>query len=112
MQETNRDTTKSSLSLPKTQLTELMQHINFGRIEGIVIRNGEFVLDPRPRVVREIKFCAENGPRPEVTKQDFVLKAQVRDFFAQVEALDNGVIHSLEVKHGLPFKMIFEENTA
>jgi len=26
--------------------------------------------------------------------------------------LGNGVIHSLEVKHGLPFKMIFEENTA
>jgi hypothetical protein len=112
MQETNRDTTKSSLSQPRAQLIELMQHINFGRIEGIIIRNGEFVLDPRPRVVREIKFCAENGPRPEATKQDFVLKAQVRDFFAQVEALGNGFIHSLEVKHGLPFKMIVEENTA
>jgi len=112
MQETKRDPTKSSLSQSKTQLIELMQHINFGYIEGIVIREGELVLDPPPRVVREIKFCAENGPRPEATKQDFVLKAQVCDFFTQVEALDNGVIHSLEIKHGLPFKMIVEENTA
>jgi len=112
MQETNRDSTKSSLSQPNTQLIELMQHVNFGRIEGIPICNGELILDPPPRVIREIKFCAENGPRPETTKQDFVLKAQVRDFFAQVEALGNGVIHSLEVKHGLPFKMIVEENTA
>jgi len=94
------------------EFIEMMQHINFGRIEGIVIRNGELVLDPRPRVVREIKFCAENGPRPEATKQDFLLKAQVRDFFTQVGALGNGVIHSLEVKRGLPFKMIVEENTA
>ena len=97
---------------PETQLIELMQHINFGRIERIVIRNGELVLDPPPRVVREIKFCAENGPRPEAIKQDFVLKAQVCDFFAQVEALGDGVIHSLEIKHGLPFKMIVEENAA
>ncbi|MBT8341828.1 MAG: hypothetical protein HKP58_10870 [Desulfatitalea sp.] len=112
MQETRNDFTKSSLSQPNARLVELMQRINFGAIEKLIFKRGELLFDPPPRVIREIKFCAENGPRPETTKQDFTLKAQVRDLFAQIETLGDGVIHSLEVKHGLPFKMIIEENAA
>ncbi len=112
MQESKNNFTKSSLSQPKTRLVELMQRINFGSIEKLVVRKGELIFDPPPRVVREVKFCGENGPRPEVAKPDFTLKAQVRDLFAQIQAMGDGVIHSIEVKHGLPFKMIIEENAA
>jgi hypothetical protein len=112
MQESKNNFTKSSLSQPKARLVELMQRINFGSIEKLTIKKGELLFDPPPRVVREVKFCAENGPRPETAKQDFALKSQVRDLFAQIETLGDGVIHSLEVKHGLPFKMIIEENAA
>ena len=112
MQETKHDPTKSSLSQPKACLIELMQQINFGCIKGLVIREGEPVLDPPPRVVRVIKLCAENGPRPEIAKGDFTLKVQVRDLFVQLDVLQSGVIGSLEVKHGLPFKMTIEENAA
>jgi hypothetical protein len=112
MQEARNDSTKSSLSHSKARLVELMQRINFGSIEKLVIINGELVFDPPPRVMREVKFCAENGPRPEAAKQDFTLKAQVRDLFVQIETMDDGVIQLLEVKHGLPFKMIVEENAA
>lgn len=112
MQESKNNFTKSSLSQPKARLVELMQRINFGSIERLIIKKGELLFDPPPRVVREVKFCGENGPRPETAKQDFTLKAQVRDLFTQIETLGDGVIHSLEVKHGLPFKMIIEENAA
>ncbi len=94
------------------RLVEMMQTVNFGRIEGLVIRDGQPVFAPRPRVVREIKFGAENGPRPEVAKVDFALKTEVRELFAQMEALGDGVISSLEVKHGLPFRMTVEEVVA
>lgn len=78
----------------------------------LVIRQGEPVLDPPPKVVRDVKFGAENGPRPESDLNDFVLKAQVRDLFAQFDVMGNGTIRCLEVKHGLPFRMQVEEVSA
>jgi len=104
--------TKADLSPARARLVELMQGINFGRVERLAVRGGAPVFDPPPRVVREIKFGAENGPRPEGTKVDFSLKAQVRELFAQMEAMGDGVIRSLEVKHGLPFRMTIEEDAA
>ena len=89
-----------------------MQRIGFGTIEQLVIRQGEPVLDPPPKVVRDVKFGAENGPRPESDLNDFVIKAQVRDLFAQFDVMGNGTIRCLEVKHGLPFRMQVEEASA
>jgi len=100
---------KSSLSPSQQKLVTEMQRINYGRIEGLSVRRGQPVLDPPPRVVREIKFGGENGPRPEVAKADFALKVQVRDLFAQLEALGDGVIPCIEVQRGLPFRMTVEE---
>jgi len=104
--------TKAVLSPAKGRLVEMMQQLNFGRIEDLVVRRGEPVHHPPPRMVREVKFCAENGPRPEAAKQDFTLKAQVRALFAQMNAVGDGVIARIEVKRGLPFRMTVEEVTA
>jgi len=100
---------KVDLSASGARLVELMQCINFGRIEHLAVRSGAPVVDPPPRVVREIKFRGENGPRPEMAKDDFALKAQVRELFAQLEAMGDGTVRCIEVKHGLPFKMTVEE---
>ena len=88
---------------------ELMQRVNFGRIEHLAVLGGEPVFDPPPRVVREIKFGGDNRPRPEIAKADFPLKSRVRGLFARLEALGDGVILCIEVQHGLPFKMSVEE---
>lgn len=100
---------KFSLTPSQQTLITEMQRINFGRIEGLCVRRGEPVMDPPPRIVREIKFGAKNGPRPEVGKADFALKAQVRDLLAQLEALGDGVIRCIEIQRGLPFRMTVEE---
>ncbi|MCX7425061.1 MAG: hypothetical protein NTW96_05460 [Planctomycetia bacterium] len=94
---------KQDLSSCRAGLVELMQSVNFGRIETLTIRNGQPVLDPRPRVVREHLFGGENGPRPECDAADFLLKRKVLDLFAMLDRLGNGVIDVLDVKHGLPF---------
>lgn len=109
MQETRFIPTKASLPAPQHRLVELMQRINYGRIEGLVVRAGQPVLDPPPRIIREIKFGGENGPRAETAKADFALKAQVRDLLAQLEALGDGVIPCIEIQRGLPFRMTLEE---
>ena len=104
--------TKQSLSQSKVRLVERMQSINFGCIEGLVVRNGEPILDPPPSITYEIKFDGKNGPRPEVTKVDFTLKTQVRELFVQMAVMGSGTIKRLEIKHGLPFKMTVEEVSA
>ena len=106
------DVAKASLTPSQQKFLTEMQRINFGRIFDLTVRDGQPVIDPPPRVVREIKFGGDNGPRPEVAKADFILKAQVRDLFAQLEALGDGVVECIEVKHGLPFKMTIVEVNA
>ena len=100
---------KTSLTPSQQQLLTEMQRINFGRIFDLEVHDGQPVMDPLPRIVREIKFGGDNGPRPEVAKADFTLKAQVRDLFAQLEALGDGVIPCIEIQRGLPFRMTVEE---
>jgi len=103
---------KSSLSPPRARLIQCMQRLDFGTIERLAVRDGEPVFDPPPRLVRDVKFGAENGPRPESCLDDFALKSQVRDLFAHLDTLGNGTIRSIEIKHGLPFRMQVEEATA
>ena len=100
---------KKHLSPARVRLLELMQDANFGRIESLRIADGEPVLDPRPALVREHKFGGENGPRPELAANDFLLKQQVSELFAFFDQMQNGVIDVLEIKHGLPFRMIVTE---
>ena len=105
-------TRKASLSPARRRLLEVLQQVNFGRVESLAIVNGEPVLDPPPRIVREIKFGAENGPRPEISSADFLLKQQVVELLAVLDKMQNGVIDVIEVKHGLPFRAIVTEVAA
>ncbi len=90
---------KISLNEHQQKLIELMQGINFGRIEDLTVRNGESGFDPPPQVVREIKFGEENGPRQEVSAEDFALKSQAAELFAQLDCLGSGTVLSLDIKH-------------
>jgi hypothetical protein len=99
---------KHDLSARRAGLLQLMQAINFGHIEGLTVREGNPILDPPPRVIRDVKFGGENGPRPETGADDFLLKSQVVELFQQFDGLKDGVIAVLEVKHGLPFRMLIE----
>jgi hypothetical protein len=103
---------KHDLSARRAGLLELMQSINFGRIEGLAILDGDPVLDPPPRVIREVKFGGENGPRPEIDAGNFLLKTQVVELFQHLDQLGNGTIEVLEIKHGLPFRMLVAEAAA
>jgi hypothetical protein len=95
--------TKQTLSPSRRELVELMQRLNFGRIERLLIRDGEPVLEPKPRIVREHKFCAENGPRPELASPNCSLKSQVCDLLQLLDDVGDGYLDSLTVKNGLPF---------
>jgi hypothetical protein len=107
-----RDITKQQVSPPRRALIELGQDINHGWIENLPIRGGEPVLKPLPDIEREITFRRENGPRSELARQDFALKAQVVELFEFFDQRRDCVIKRLEFKHGLPYRMVVKESAA
>jgi hypothetical protein len=103
---------KAALSPARRRLVELLQHLNFGRVEGLSVLDGDPVFDPPPRLVREVKFGGENGPRSEAAAADFPLKSQLVELFQHFDEIGDGTIDVLEIKHGLPFRMVVAEATA
>jgi hypothetical protein len=99
---------KSSLSPARCRLLELMQSIGFGRIENMIVRGGEPVFRPPPYVVREFKLTSDDDADPAGAAADFELKAQVVRLFRRLDKLGDGLVEMLEVKDGLPFKLVIE----
>lgn len=101
--------TKKALSPARRYLLELMQRYNFCRIENLEVHAGEPAFDPAPRVTQDIKLGAESGPRPELEKDDFLLREPVIELFEHLKRLGDGRIAVIEVKHGLPYRLVVEQ---
>ncbi|HEY8506671.1 MAG TPA: hypothetical protein VIL46_18960 [Gemmataceae bacterium] len=97
-----REITKGSLSPARQHLLERMQSIWFGKIERLVVRGGDPVLDPPPRFVRETKFGAAGSRPVRLPVGDYVVKEQVAEFITYLDRMRDGVIDVLEVWNGLP----------
>ncbi len=85
-----------------------MQRLNFGRIEGLVVRRGEPVFDPAPKVIQNVKIGGEDGSRPEAISENFLLKKQVIELLLALADLGEGTVLTIDVKHGLPFSLEVE----
>jgi hypothetical protein len=100
--------TKAALSPARRCFLELMQTVNFGTIQALELRDAEPVLVPGPRVRRTIKIGGKsNGPRPEVGRPDFVLKAAIVEIFEHFDHIRNGTV-TIRVQHGLPTQINVE----
>ena len=108
----NELTTKASLSNSQCRLVELMQELNFGRIEALHVRRGEPSFDPAPRIIQKRKIGADNGPRSEIAFENFRLKQQTLEMFDAFRELGDGKVLSIEVKHGLPFTLEIEHRSS
>jgi hypothetical protein len=103
--------TKATLSPNRRRLVETMQALNFGSIEQVQIRGGEPVFSPAPRLIQEIKIgSADGGPRPELVREDFPLKTSVLELFDHLDRLNDGIVNAVEVRYGLPFRVILERS--
>lgn len=86
---------KSTLLPAQAELVELMQQLDFGNVEGLVIRNGLPVLKPRPRLIRDVKFGAGNGRRSESGLTDFALKSSVQELI--VPTINSSVLSNKQL---------------
>ena len=97
--------TKAVLSPARKRLVELMQEINFGRIEGLQIRDGEPILDPPPTMLRQFIFGKENGPNINRSAGSFALKKKVAELFDIFDREPWLSIQELIIDNGLPVRM-------
>ncbi|MFH1625828.1 MAG: hypothetical protein ABID54_11835, partial [Pseudomonadota bacterium] len=72
---------KRDLSEPRKRLVELMQEVNYGRIEELQVQDGEPVFDPPPTVLRLFLFGKDNGPNESRGNDGFALKKKVSELF-------------------------------
>lgn len=99
---------KSSISSGNQNLIRKMQEINFGRIDNLGIRNGEAYFSQSSIIIKEFK-PGSGESRPEKNLDDFIMKAPQAELLLFLKRIKNGEIRSIEVRHGLPFKVTTAE---
>ena len=99
------DVTKAALTPARRRLVELMQEVNYGRIEQLEVRNWEPVFKPPPQVVRQIVFGKNNGPNAQRVAQGFALKKKMAELFEVFDRERSFLILELVIDNGLPVRM-------
>ena len=97
--------TKAALTPARKRLVELMQEINYGRIEKLHVRDGEPIFDPPPTVLRLFLFGKDNGPNESRGNDGFALKRKVAELFEVFDRERSLSIQELRIDNGLPIRM-------
>jgi hypothetical protein len=100
----------ADLSSARKALVRLFQSLNFGQIQNLHVRNGDPVFAPPPLILFETKLDNDERPRPELDVADFALCDEVRRFVARLDELKNGRIERIEVRSGLPRRVVIERH--
>jgi aspartate/methionine/tyrosine aminotransferase len=95
---------KSTLSLPRQKLLQVMQRNPWANIE-LDVSGGEPSFSPPPKITREIKLGVDATARSTPEEGDFALKRAVTDLFEHLDRLRDSVV-IIEVRHGLPARLI------
>ncbi len=85
------------------QLVQLCEQIGFGRIDGLAISDGRPCFTPAPTIVTEVKLGADQQMRRRPSGAS--LHPSVKDLLRTIALVGSGSIRSLEVRHGLPFRI-------
>jgi hypothetical protein len=94
----------ASLSPARQRLVDVLWELQFGRIEGLVITEGDPQFDPphpAPTIIQTIKLPVEARP-PEPGAADSLLKQQIVDLFQHFARQQTGMVRRLEFRFGLP----------
>jgi len=98
--------TFGELNRERQRLVTAMQKNPFSRIEHLQIRDGNPVFGPATRWTVETKLGTSDLARPEAVLADFALKREHIELFSQLDLIGSGEILALEVRAGLPFRII------
>jgi hypothetical protein len=98
----------AQLSPARQMLVRVLQATNFGELQGICVQNADPVFDPEATVIFDVKLDKEEVPRPELLLADFALSAELQRLMSRLDELRNGTIQRLEVRAGVPRRIVLE----
>jgi hypothetical protein len=93
------------------RIADIIEALRFGDIDGLTIQDGLPKLAPSPRITQKIKLGADGERHVNSNTAGSILKREFRELFEHLASLENGAVH-VEVRHGLPFRLIVERRAA
>lgn len=96
---------KRGLDPALRRLGDLIEDMEFGRITSLRVSDGLPVFDPPPKIYYDVKL----KPTPSAKrKANGELPDEIINLTLQLRLVEDGIVESIEVKHGLPFRIIVE----
>ncbi len=99
---------RSDLLESERKLVELMENLNFGRIEHLRFRDGKPILQPLPRVIAAVKMTSEDRKADSEIRSGWCLRQCLIDLFSLMQRVGEGELLVVDVRHGLPFSVEIE----
>ena len=100
----------SEVSLLRQDFIRKCQRTGFGKIIGLTVRDGEPVFTQQTEVLMDLKLDGDEDPRPELNITDYVLCAEIVRLFSKLDAIRNGVIEHIEVRAGIPRRIVVRDS--
>lgn len=97
--------TKSSLNPDQRRTVEIIEAVDFGVIERLMIRGGLPCYEPEPRIVQAIKLATEPQRQPDRHNADLSLNKAFENLFNQLGRLPDGFV-DIEIQHNAPFRLV------
>jgi len=99
--------TKASLYPDQRRTVEIIEALDFGVIERLLIRGGLPCYEQEPRIVQTIRLTSKPQRQPNHYKADDTLNSAFVNLFEQLDRLPDGFV-DVEVQHSLPFRLVLE----
>jgi hypothetical protein len=100
---------RTSLSPTKRILVDRAHEVQFGRIENLMIINGEPHFGTETRLIRTITFTGADNRSKSRVADDFPLKRPWIELFDHFALIGDGLIEKIDLKAGMPCFMSVEE---
>src|SRR3954453_24062281 len=97
----------SSVTLRRQQLIRACQVLGFGEVRGILVQDGDPNLEAGSLMADE-RLDRPEDPRPEIGLNDFELCQEWCRLLARLDQIRNGVIERIEVRAGIPRRVLFD----
>lgn len=98
----------AELSHPRQRLLRTCQAVNYGHIENLLVRDREPLFSSGTTGFADLKLDSEDRPRDEMKRSDFLLCNEVVRLFAALDRIVNGTTSRLEVRGGIPRRLLIE----
>jgi hypothetical protein len=100
----------SDLTPARQELLRTFQHINFGYLENLLVRNQEPVFaDTPPSILVDVKLDLDPAVIRHGAATDFELCGEFCRLMSVLDSLVNGRISKIEIRNGVPRKALCEQ---